>query len=51
MFKENTASARLLEKLGCQYEGCLRMGVTGYQEIVHDDFFYSILKDEVNLTV
>lgn len=26
-------------------------GVTGYQEIVHDDFFYSILKDEVNLTV
>ena len=51
VFKENTASARLLEKLGFQYEGCLRMGVTGYQEIVHDDFFYSILKDEVNLTV
>ena len=51
VFKENTASARLLEKLGFQYEGCLRMGVTGCQEIVHDDFFYSILKDEVNLTV
>lgn len=42
VFKENTASARLLEKLGFQYEGCLRMGVTGYQEIIHDDFFYSI---------
>ncbi|MFQ7170835.1 MAG: GNAT family N-acetyltransferase [Thomasclavelia ramosa] len=26
VFKENTASARLLEKLGFQYEGCLRMG-------------------------
>lgn len=51
VFKENIASARLLEKLGFQYEGCLRMGVMGYQNIVHDDMLYSLLKNEVNLTV
>lgn len=45
-FRENTASRALLQKLGFVYEGCLRRAVRGYREIVYDDCFYSITKEE-----
>jgi len=45
-FRENTASRALLQKLGFAYEGCLRKAVRGYQEMVYDDCFYSITKEE-----
>lgn len=46
VFSGNTASLRLLEKLGFQREGCLRKAVRGYQGIVHDDVLFSILREE-----
>ena len=45
-FKDNEASRRLIEKLGFEYEGCIRRGVKGYQDIVHDDMIYSILRQD-----
>lgn len=46
VFKENTASIKLIEKLGFVYEGCLRKCVKGYQSIIYDDMVYSMLKEE-----
>lgn len=45
-FKCNSASVRVIEKLGFVYEGCLRKGVMGYQDIIYDDMLYSMLKEE-----
>ncbi|NLP35964.1 MAG: GNAT family N-acetyltransferase [Clostridiales bacterium] len=48
-FKDNIASQRLIEKLGFTYEGCIRRGIKGYQDIIYDDMIYSILKEEYEL--
>jgi RimJ/RimL family protein N-acetyltransferase len=45
-FKANEASVRLIEKLGFIYEGCIRRGVKGYQDIIYDDMIYSMLREE-----
>jgi [ribosomal protein S5]-alanine N-acetyltransferase len=45
-FKDNTASIKLIEKLGFIHEGCLRNGVKGYGDIIHDDMIYSILRED-----
>ncbi len=46
LFKENTASEKLVEKVGFVHEGCIRSCVKGYQDIVYHDMVYSILKEE-----
>lgn len=46
LFKDNGASGRLAEKLGFTYEGCIRRGVKGYNDIIYDDMIYSLLKEE-----
>jgi ribosomal-protein-alanine N-acetyltransferase len=46
VFKGNTASGRLVEKLGFVNEGCIRSCVKGYDEMIHDDMIYSMLKRE-----
>ncbi|MDF2487222.1 MAG: hypothetical protein K0R46_3390 [Herbinix sp.] len=46
LFKDNGASGRLAEKLGFVYEGCIRRGVKGHQDIIYDDMIYSILREE-----
>jgi RimJ/RimL family protein N-acetyltransferase len=45
-FRDNEASGRLIEKLGFIYEGCIRRGVKGYQDIIYDDMIYSMLQEE-----
>ena len=45
-FKDNEASGKLIEKLGFIYEGCIRRGVKGYQDIIYDDMIYSMLREE-----
>ncbi|MDF2908969.1 MAG: hypothetical protein K0R34_4290 [Herbinix sp.] len=45
-FKANEASGRLIEKLGFIYEGCIRRGIKGYQDIIYDDMIYSMLREE-----
>ena len=42
----NAASIGLLEKLGFVREGCLRRGVRGYGDVLHDDVLFSILKED-----
>jgi RimJ/RimL family protein N-acetyltransferase len=48
VFKDNTASRRLVEKLGFVSEGCIRSCVRGYDKELHDDMIYSMLKEEYN---
>jgi RimJ/RimL family protein N-acetyltransferase len=48
-FKANEASGRLIEKLGFIYEGCIRRGVKGYQDIIYDDMIYSMLREEYEI--
>ncbi len=45
-FSVNAASIGLLEKLGFVREGCLRRGVRGYGDVLHDDVLFSILKED-----
>lgn len=45
-FVPNTASRKLLEKLGFRLEGVLRRCVRGYGGVVFDDALYSITKEE-----
>ncbi len=49
VFKENNASRLLVEKLGFKYEGCIRMCVKGYNNVVYDDLIFSMIKDESTL--
>ena len=46
VFVDNTASKKLLIKLGFVLEGHLRRAVKGYQGIIYDDLLFSLLKDD-----
>lgn len=46
VFRENTGSRRVLEKLGFTREGILRQAVKGYRGIVHDDMVFSLLREQ-----
>lgn len=45
-FSENTASIKLLEASAFLKEGALRKAVKGHNDIIHDDFIFSLLKEE-----
>ena len=45
-FAPNTASRRLLLRLGFREEGLLRRAVKGYGGVIYDDALYSITKEE-----
>lgn len=47
-FAVNTASIKLLESTGFTCEGRLRRAVKGYNDIIHDDVIFSMLKSEYN---
>lgn len=46
VFTENTASLRLLAKLGFQQEGVLRRAVRNFEGKVFDDVIFSLLKED-----
>ena len=46
VFSPNTASIRLLKKLGFLHEGTLRHAVCGYGDIIYDDLLFSLFKSE-----
>ena len=46
VFVDNTASKKLLIKLGFVLEGHLRRAVKGFQGIIYDDLLFSLLKDD-----
>src|SRR4051794_2616674 len=48
-FLENTASGRVLRKLGMRHEGTLRQHVLKWNEF-HDSEFYGILREEFSAT-
>ncbi len=46
VFKENTKSLKLLERLGFRQEGTLRYAVRSAEGIVYDDCLFSMTKEE-----
>ncbi len=46
VFSDNTASLRVLEKLGFRQEGKLRQAVRDLNDAVHDDVLFSLLCQE-----
>lgn len=46
VFTENTASLRLLAKLGFQREGVLRRAIRNFEDKVFDDVIFSLLKED-----
>lgn len=48
VFKGNDISKHLLEKAGFTHEGTLRHCVKGNGDIIHDDWIFSLMKEEYN---
>ncbi|TDM07939.1 GNAT family N-acetyltransferase [Macrococcus lamae] len=46
VFKGNVASKHLLEKVGFIHEGTLRHCVKGNHDIIHDDWIFSLMKED-----
>lgn len=44
IFKENIASIHLIEKLGFEYEGCLKHAIKATSGIIYDDCLYAYHK-------
>jgi len=43
VFRDNAASARVLEKLGFTHEGTLRLAIQTQDGVIHDDMLFSLL--------